>query len=86
MSAEMPDTPMSSVEVDGERTSTVEIYGSYLATISIPGPAGQDGKDGVDGKDGQPRFWGEGEPGVIIGAEPGDLYLDITTGTMYRLA
>ena len=36
-------------------------------------------------KDGQPRFTGNGPPGTIIGAEPGDEYLDNDSGTIYRL-
>lgn len=43
-----------------------------------PGPVGL-------GPSGQPRFTGEGPPGVVIGANPGDEYLDNLTGTLYRL-
>jgi hypothetical protein len=34
---------------------------------------------------GQPRFYGQGPPpATIIGSEPGDLYLDVTDGTLYQ--
>ena len=48
------------------------------------GPAGAQGPSG--GKPGQIRFTGNGPPGVIIGAEPQDTYLDVDTGVIYRLA
>lgn len=44
------------------------------------------GPTGVPGKDGQIRFTGEGEPPtLIVGATPGDTYLDLTTGDVYKL-
>jgi hypothetical protein len=38
------------------------------------------------GNAGQPRFTGQGPPGVIEGANPGDSYLDTTTGDIYTLS
>lgn len=46
------------------------------AVVGVPGPPG---------KDGQIRFTGEGPPGVLVGAEPGDTYMDLTTGDVYKL-
>lgn len=40
---------------------------------------------GPAGDPGQIRFVGTGAPGTIIGASPGDTYLDMTTGTIYQL-
>lgn len=44
--------------------------------VGIPGPPG---------KDGQIRFTGNGPPGTIVGAEPGDTYMDLDTGDIYKL-
>lgn len=40
---------------------------------------------GPPGPAGHPRWQGEGQPGVIPGSQPGDTYLDRTTGTIYQL-
>lgn len=45
----------------------------------LQGPAGKDGAPG------QIRFTGTGMPGTIVGASPGDTYLDVLTGTVYTL-
>lgn len=38
------------------------------------------------GAPGQPRYAGQGPPpALIVGASPNDVYLDITTGDLYRL-
>lgn len=56
-----------------------------------PGPQGEPGTGttpgppGPPGKDGQIRFTGHGPPGVIVGAEPGDTYMDLLTGDLYKL-
>lgn len=51
------------------------------------GPAGPSGTPGPPGPEGQrggvTRFYGEGPPGVIIGAAPNDEYLDTLTGDLY---
>lgn len=51
-----------------------------IGPIAIPGPAG------VPGKKGNIQHVGTGAPGVILGAEPGDTYLDLSTGTVYTLS
>lgn len=43
------------------------------------------GQPGPPGKDGQIRFTGNGPPGTIVGAEPGDTYMDIISGDIYKL-
>ena len=40
---------------------------------------------GLGGTAGQPRFSGVGAPGTVVGANPNDLYLDTSTGDLYRL-
>lgn len=49
------------------------------------GPAGLPGPQGASGKSSSDRYYGEGPPGVIIGAAPGDEYVDALTGDVYRL-
>lgn len=44
------------------------------------------GINGADGKDGQIRFTGNGVPGTIVGASPGDTYLNLDTGDIYKLS
>lgn len=57
-----------------------------LPGTGSPGAEGPAGPAGPSGADGQPRFTGEGPPpDVIVGARPGDAYLDTTTGGIYRL-
>lgn len=44
------------------------------------------GPTGEKGKDGQIRFTGHGAPPtVIVGASPGDTYMDLDTGDIYKL-
>lgn len=34
-----------------------------------------------------PKWWhGDGPPGVVVGAQPGDFYVDDLTGNYYRLS
>ena len=50
------------------------------------GATGPTGATGPAGKDGQIRFTGHGAPPtVIVGASPGDTYLDLDTGDIYKL-
>lgn len=56
----------------------------------VPGPPGPRGEQGAQGEPG-PAFsgvatwYGTGEPDVIVGAKPGDLYIDVSTGITYEL-
>lgn len=43
------------------------------------------GPPGPQGNPGQPRWAGEGPPTVVVGASPGDVYLDTLTGDLYLL-
>lgn len=53
--------------------------------LGPPGPVGGPGPTGPEGPSGQPRWSGAGPPGVVIGAEPGDVYVDWLTGDTYQL-
>ncbi len=53
-----------------------------LVVKSGRGPQGPAGRSAVPG---QPRWNGHGPPTVIIGAQANDLYIDLDTGTLYRL-
>jgi hypothetical protein len=49
------------------------------------GPAGPPGPQGPPGTPVGRRWYGMGTPGTIVGSSPGDEYLDIETGTLFRL-
>jgi len=54
----------------------------------VPGPTGPAGPAGPAGPPGPPGsvWWsGEGPPTVVIGASPGDFYIDTLSGTLYQL-
>ena len=58
----------------------VWIAGGFVSVGPIQGPPGPPGHPG------QIRFTGHGAPPmVIVGAEPGDTYLDLDTGNIYKL-
>lgn len=48
--------------------------------VPVAGPPGPPSSNA-----GQPRFTGDGPPSAIIGAQPGDEYLDRQTGDIYKL-
>lgn len=57
-----------------------------------PGPSGGQGPAGPPGPQGPPGdgdtvawHFGSGPPGTIVGASPGDVYMDVDNGTLYRL-
>ena len=51
-----------------------------------PGPAGQDSTvPGPAGEPGTQIFTGTGAPDIVSGALTGDLYLNTSTGDLYRL-
>ena len=64
-------------ETDTEKAPSHRAVYEALNDISLtPGPAG---------KDGQIRYTGVGPPGTIVGANPGDTYMDLSTGDVYKL-
>lgn len=56
-----------------------------LSPWSGGGGGGGPGPPGPPGRDGQIRFTGHGPPGVIVGAQPEDTYVDLLTGDIYKL-
>ena len=50
-----------------------------------PGPPGPIGPPGPGSGAGVKRWYGEGPPSVIIGASPGDEYVDTISGNLYVL-
>lgn len=68
------------------RNTATGSVGTTGSVVAVPGPPGPAGPAGAPGKPGQPRFVGNGPPpDVILGAEPGDSYVDLTNGTTYHL-
>ena len=56
----------------------------------VPGPPGPRGEQGAQGEAGPTfsgkAFWyGSGPPSVVIGSKPGDIYVDVDTGSTYEL-
>lgn len=49
------------------------------------GDPGADGADGAQGPRGTNWYTGNGAPGTISGAQNGDKYLDLDTGSVYNL-
>lgn len=77
--------------VDLTQTNEVVNFSGKLPVVSlvevvVSGPQGPQGPSGyVEGVGyGQPRWVGQGPPGLLIGAEPGDRYLDTLTGDIYK--
>jgi hypothetical protein len=61
---------------DAPTTAPVE---EAVEVLGVSGPTGSPGRDGE-------QWWtGVGPPGTIPGAEPGDFYLDTSTGDVYEL-
>jgi hypothetical protein len=56
--------------------------------VGPAGPVGPQGLIGPRGSSGEPggtRYFGDGPPGLIVGAHPGDEYVDRLTGDIYQL-
>ena len=86
------------VVVKQDRTAVSKKSETSTATVverGPQGPKGDKGDPGEDaqmvgppgppGKDGQIRFTGMGPPGTIVGSSPGDTYMDLATGDVYKL-
>jgi len=58
-----------------------------VGVVQVQGPQGPVGASGAAGPaySSPAWFFDEGPPGTIIGSKPGDLYLDLTDGTVYVL-
>lgn len=78
------DTPASQAYVQ-DQLSKALIRDKNLGDLPNPSEAKINLGLGDIGGAGQPRFTGQGPPGTIIGANPGDEYLDKLTGDIYTL-
>lgn len=56
-----------------------------LGVLAWPGPAGPPGPPGPSTTGGVRRWHGNGPPGLLVGAQPNDEYLDLSTGDLYLL-
>lgn len=54
------------------------------AVVTVAGPQGPQGPSGPS-YEGVAWWFGEGEPGTIIGSKPGDYFLATDTGQIYVL-
>lgn len=72
-------TVVDSTDVD--ITTTEE---PTFAVITVEGPTGDTGPAGP-GYAGEAWFYGSGPPGTIIGSKPGDNYMDLDSGTIWKL-
>lgn len=57
------------------------------AVVTVAGPQGPSGASGAPGPsyDGVAWWYGQGDPGTIIGSKPGDYYLDTVSGQIFVL-
>lgn len=57
------------------------------AVVTVAGPQGPQGASGAAGPaySSPAWFFDDGPPGTIIGAKPGDFFMDVSTGTIYEL-
>lgn len=75
-----------SVSVDAPAGPVFAVSPPGASSVQVVPVAGPQGPPGVSPSNtGQPRWAGQGPPGTIIGAAPGDLYLDETSGLIYTL-
>jgi len=74
------------------RTQRIVVSPNKAVSVVNAGPPGPPGKPGLQGPAGPPgagsggtRWYGEGPPSVIVGAQPNDEYVDTLTGDLYVL-
>ena len=83
-----PGATLAGEYIDAHLTATLQPGAdlSYVIdsiTVPVPGP---EGPPGPAGEDGTKWFDGEGPPlGPIVGAAPGDYYLDTLSGNVWVL-
>ncbi len=75
------------VVVTGEGQTVKVVKPTNVFRFVSGGPRGPKGDKGEPGSSfgTTKRYYGEGPPTLIIGASPGDEYVDATTGTLYVL-
>lgn len=69
----------------GSNASVQNVGTANAAEFNFTIPRGDKGEAGANGLDGTRWHFGTGAPGTIPGAVPGDAYLDMADGTVYRL-
>ncbi len=55
-----------------------------VGVVQVQGPQGPQGPSGPS-YEGVAWFFGQGEPGTILGSKPGDFFLSTDTGVVYVL-
>lgn len=70
-------TPSPWVQVNVEPPATA-------AVVTVAGPQGPQGPSGPS-YEGVAWWYGEGDPGTILGSKPGDYYLDTVSGQIFVL-
>lgn len=80
-------TQVATAEVEAPSTTVSPDASEAVGLVIAQGPPGTPGPTGPPGPtyEGVAWWYGEGPPGVIVGAKPGDFYLDTDDGTIYRL-
>lgn len=60
---------------------------SPWGVVTVQGPQGVQGPPGDPGPaySSPAWFFDDGPPSTIVGSKPGDLYMDLLTGTIYKL-
>lgn len=74
---------------DSIQINSNETFG-VVTVLGPQGPAGPQGPQGASGPpgpfyEGVAWFYGEGEPGTIVGSKPGDFFFSTDTGVIYVL-
>lgn len=66
--------------------SVSDSQGSPVAVVAVQGPRGDKGEKGDPGGfTGVAWFYDDGPPETVLGAKPGDFYVDLLTGDVYKL-
>lgn len=82
-----PPNSLSIGTVSTGSPSSATITGTAPSqTLNLTLEKGPPGTDGQDGQRGSNWYTGSGAPSGISGTLPGDLYLDTTTGDVYKLS
>lgn len=90
----MSDVSLNVVVESGDIDVAVEDYSasldvaeSVVAALLVSGPVGPAGPAGPAGAafDGVAWWYGDGPPPVVVGAKPGDFYMDLLTGNIHKL-
>ena len=70
----------------GSNASVQNVGTANAAELNFTIPRGDKGDQGEAGINGTRWHFGTGAPGAVAGAIPGDAYLDMADGTVYRLS